>query len=72
MYATSCSLTETIDVSDMVIALQWSSGTTFWKFYLAPTTPLSIPAVLPGNSRMECSSMAFTTLVDSHTELSVE
>ena len=72
MYATSCSLAETIDVSDMVIALQWSSGTSSWKFYLAPTMPLSIPAVLPGNSRVEGGSMAFTTLVDSHTELSVE
>ena len=72
MYAASCNLAETIDVSDMVTALQWSSETTFWKFYLAPTTPLSIPAVLPGNSGMECSSMAFTTLVDSHTELSNE
>ena len=71
-YAASCSLAESMDVSDMVTALQWSSEKTFWKFYLAPTKPLSVPAVLPGNNRMECSSMAFTTLVDSHTELSTE
>ena len=61
-----------MDVSDMVTALQWSSETTFWKFYLAPTAPLSVPAVLPGTSRMEFNSMALTTLVDTHSEISAE
>ena len=71
-YAASCSLAETMDVSDMVTALQWSSETTFWKFYMAPTVPLSVPAVLPGTTRTDCSSMALTTLVDTHSELSAE
>ena len=71
-YAASCSLAETMDVSDMVTALQWSSETTFWKFYMAPTVPLSVPAVLPGTNRTDCSSMALTTLVDTHSELSAE
>ena len=71
-YAASCSLADSMDVSDMVTALHWSSERTFWKFYFAPTKPLPVRAVLPGNSRMECNSMAFTTLADSHTELSTE
>ena len=71
-YAASCSLAETMDVSDMVSALEWSSETTFWKFYMSPTAPLSVPAVLPGSSRMECSSMTLTTLVDTHEEISAE
>ena len=71
-YAASCSLAETMDVSEMVTALQWSSETTFWKFYLAPTAPLSVPAVLPGTSRTDCSSMTLTTLVGTHEEIPAE
>jgi len=71
-YAASCCLAETMDVSDMVTALQWSSESTFFKYYLAPTAPLSVPVILPGTSRTEHTSMAITTLVSTHEELITE
>ena len=71
-YAASCCLAETMDVSDMVTALQWSSAKTFWRFYLATTEPLSVPAVLPGTSKVDNNSMALTTLVDTQEEMSDE
>ena len=71
-YAASYSLAETMDVSDMVNALHWSSEKTFWKFYLAPTQPLSVPAVLPGSNRPDTNRMTMTTLVDTQDELSDE
>ncbi len=46
-YAASCSLAETMDVSGMVNALQWKSPKTFYKFYLSPTAPLTVPVTLP-------------------------
>jgi len=46
-YAASCALAETMDVSGMVNALQWKSPQTFFKFYLSPTIPLTVPATLP-------------------------
>ena len=71
-YAASHNLAETMDVSDMVTALRWSSEMTIWKFHLAPIVPLSVLAFPPGTSRTDCSSMAQTTLVDTHRELSAE
>ena len=52
--------------------LQWSSAKTFWRFYLATTEPLSVPAVLPGTSKVDNNSMALTTLVDTQEEMSDE
>ena len=31
----------------MINALQWKSPYTFWKFYMSPTVPLTVPATLP-------------------------
>ena len=50
-YAASCALAETMQISGVVSALRWSSARTFWKYYMAHTAPLSIPAVLPGTLR---------------------
>ncbi len=36
-----------MDVSGMVNALQWKSPKTFYKFYLSPTAPLTVPVTLP-------------------------
>ena len=46
-YAASCSLAETMDVAGMVNALQWKSPQTFYKFYMSPTIPLTLPVTLP-------------------------
>ena len=48
-YAASCSLAETMLVGDLVSALNWSSSTTFFKFYMAPTEPIRFPVSLPVN-----------------------
>ena len=54
-YATSLALAETMDVSDVVTAVNWRSPHTFWKFYMAPMEPLTLPAVLPGTAAMSTS-----------------
>ena len=46
-YAASCSLAATMNITGMINALQWKSPYTFWKFYMSPTVPLTVPATLP-------------------------
>ena len=49
-YASSCALSETMQTSNMIDALHWRSPHTFWKYYMAPTSPLSMAVILPGLS----------------------
>ena len=46
-YASSMALAETMDITEVMRAVKWKSPHTFWKFYMAPTEPLTIQAVLP-------------------------
>lgn len=64
-YAASCTLAETMEVSEMVNALQWSSPHTFWKYYLSPTVPLTVPVVLPRTNEESHQTMAPDTLAAS-------
>ena len=48
-YAASCSLAESMLVGDLISSLNWTSSTTFFKFYMAPTEPLRFPVSLPVN-----------------------
>ena len=61
-YAASCTLAENMEVSEMVNAFQWSSPNIFWKFYLAPTVPLTVPVILPATSEVCHQSMTLETL----------
>ena len=56
-YAASCSLAETMQTSNMINALRWRSPHTFWKYYMYSTPPLSVAAVLPGNTVQEGSAL---------------
>ena len=49
-YAASQSLLETMQISDVVEAVNWRSPHTFWKYYMFPTKPLVRTAVLPGSA----------------------
>ena len=46
-YAASCALAETMLVGDLVSAMNWSSPTIFYKFYLTQTEPLTRRVALP-------------------------
>ena len=46
-YATSCALAETMLVGDLVSAMNWSSPSIFFKFYLTQTEPLTRQVSLP-------------------------
>ena len=46
-YAASQSLAETMLVGDVTRAIGWSSPSTFFKYYLSPTEPLTVRASLP-------------------------
>ena len=49
-YASSQSLLETMQISEVVEAVNWRSPHTFWKYYMFPTKPLVRAAVLPGSA----------------------
>ena len=49
-YAASQSLLETMQISEVVEAVNWRSPHTFWKYYMFPTKPLVRAAVLPGSA----------------------
>ena len=49
-YAASQSLLETMQISEVVEAVNWRSPHTFWKYYMFPTKPLVRTAVLPGSA----------------------
>ena len=49
--AASYTLVETMDISAVTEALHWRSPHVFWKFYMSPVPPLSLPVVLPSTSR---------------------
>ena len=48
--AASYSLAETMDISTVTEALHWRSPNTFWRYYMSPVPPLSLPVVLPSTS----------------------
>ena len=49
-YASSQSLLETMQISEVVEAVNWRSPHTFWKYYMFPTKPLVRAAILPGSA----------------------
>ena len=49
-YASSQSLLETMQISEVVEAVNWKSPHTFWKYYMFPTKPLVRAAILPGSA----------------------
>ena len=71
-YAASCTLAETMEVTEMVNALQWSSPHTFWKYYLAPTVPLAVPVILPSTNERSLQTMALNTSAASVHQLADE
>ena len=71
-YAASCTLAETMEVTEMVNALQWSSPHTFWKHYLAPTVPLAVPVILPSTNERSLQTMALNTSAASVHQLADE